>query len=330
MHGDSGQGNESLAPGLGHPDRIEPGLLGPTRKTDDICHGQLVAGESEAEPHILLLSRTPIPYTRPGLVNQGEHPLQGEGNRVDPSPQRCQGGRHGVGCGGRRCLLKRMFNDTPETCVNALPSDGGPLRLITGFIGRNEDRLGARRRGGGRPWVRGDEEVRYGFFPCLGRRVPGSLLGVLYGPLSLVRNVSEIANLVALFWQEPNAVREWLDCPEDKRQSRFAPVKVRLRLEKNGNLLAVDKDRYKKLSDSIVHFSPSTRPGAHNKPGLPILGGVVQESGLRFAITELAWMVATVAGPIGHLAIIPEERRKELVEASISLLNAVPYQSQEN
>lgn len=157
-----------------------------------------------------------------------------------------------------------------------------------------------------------------------------ALCGLYDESLSLVRNVSEIANLVALFWQEPNAVREWLDCPEDKRQSRFAPVKVRLRLEKNGNLLAVDKDRYKKLSDSIVHFSPSTRPGAHNKPGLPILGGVVQESGLRFAITELAWMVATVAGPIGHLAIIPEERRKELVEASISLLNAVPYQSQEN
>ena len=157
-----------------------------------------------------------------------------------------------------------------------------------------------------------------------------ALRGLYDESLSLARNISEIANLVALFWQEPDSIREWLDCPEDKRRDRFRPLKVRKRLENNGKLLAVDKDRYGKLCELAVHFSPSTRPGAHNKLDLPILGGVVQESGLRSAIAELAEMVATVAGPIGRLAIIPEERGKELVEASISLLNSIPEQSQEN
>ena len=156
-----------------------------------------------------------------------------------------------------------------------------------------------------------------------------ALCGLYDESLALVRNIAELANLAALFWQEPDSIREWLDCPENKRWSRFRPIEIRNRLKKNGKLLAVDEDRYGKLCEA-VHFSPSTRPGVHNELDLPILGGVVQESGLRSAIVELADMVAAVAGPIGSRAIIPEERGKALVEASIALLNSIPEQSQEN
>ena len=153
-----------------------------------------------------------------------------------------------------------------------------------------------------------------------------ALRGLYDESFSLIRNIAEIANLIALFWQEPNSVREWLDCSDNERKRSFRPVKVRCRLENARKLLAVDENRYRHLSELAVHFSPNTLPGSHNESGRPVLGGTVQEVGLRSTITQLAWMVATVAGPIGNVAIIPEERARELVEASISLLNSIPEQ----
>ena len=156
-----------------------------------------------------------------------------------------------------------------------------------------------------------------------------ALRGLYDESLALTRNIAEIANLVALFWQEPNSIRTWLDCSDTERRRAFSPVQVRLRLTKGNNLLAVDENHYKRLCKLAVHFSPNTFPGSHNETDRPVLGGIVQEPGLRSSVTQLAWMVATVAGPIAKSAIIPEERAKELVEASISLLISVPEQSEE-
>ncbi len=114
-----------------------------------------------------------------------------------------------------------------------------------------------------------------------------ALRGLYDESLSLTRNIAEIANLVALFWQEPDSVREWLDCSDDKRRKAFSPVKIRLRLTNGQNLLAVDENQYRHLCQLAVHFGPTTRPGSHNETDRPMLGGIVQESGLRSSVTQL-------------------------------------------
>ncbi|MCY3955060.1 MAG: hypothetical protein OXF47_03580 [Nitrospira sp.] len=157
-----------------------------------------------------------------------------------------------------------------------------------------------------------------------------ALRGLYDESLSLTRNIAEIANLVALFCQEPNSVREWMDCSDDKRRKAFSPAKIRLRLTNGQNLLAVDEKQYRHLCKLAVHFGPNTHPGSHNESDGPVLGGIVQETGLRSSVTQLAWMVATVAGPIAKTAIVAEERAKELVEASIALLRSVSEQSEED
>lgn len=151
-----------------------------------------------------------------------------------------------------------------------------------------------------------------------------ALRGLYDESLSLIRNIAEIANLVALFSQEEGTIREWIDCSEGERRKEFSPVKVRIRLEAGNNLIAVDQGHYTRLCESYVHFGPSTLPGSHNEPGVPVLGGLIQERGLLLSLTQLAWMVATGSGSIGKLALIPETEAKELTDASILLLKSIP------
>lgn len=148
-----------------------------------------------------------------------------------------------------------------------------------------------------------------------------ALVGSYDEGLALVRNISEVANLVALFWREPSSIREWLDTEEKERRNNFGPAQVRKRLNKLGPLIAVDAGDYAWLCGAAVHVHPDTRPGMHNPSGVPVLGGVLQPEGLQRVLAALASCIAPLAGSVAHVALVPREKAEELNEAALRLLS---------
>lgn len=141
--------------------------------------------------------------------------------------------------------------------------------------------------------------------------------------LSLTRNIAEIGNLMFLFFEKPETIRQWIDSSEKERRSNFAPVKVRQALEALGTGVPTDSEKYGLLCEISVHVNPNTSPQSFNTAEIPTLGGYYQERGYLLCINELAWAVATVGAPGAGIALIPRNNAEEVVDAVVALGEAI-------
>lgn len=135
--------------------------------------------------------------------------------------------------------------------------------------------------------------------------------------LALTRGIAEIGNLVWLFYIKPDERRPWVDLPEKERRARYCPPGVRKAIEAAGSVVPHDQSDYAWLCEVAVHPTPRVRPQAHNRHGIPTLGGVYQEHGQIECFARLAWALASVGGPAAKMALIERSRAEAIVEASI-------------
>ena len=68
---------------------------------------------------------------------------------------------------------------------------------------------------------------------------------------------------------------------------------------------------------------PWTGPNLFSGGTRPVLGHVVQPAGLMIAVNELSYAVAIAAVPVGKFLELRDDIRKELSEASQTLLRSI-------
>jgi|SRR5882724_5247517 len=142
--------------------------------------------------------------------------------------------------------------------------------------------------------------------------------------LALTRTIAENGNLTWLFYIQASAIRDWLDLPEKKRRSRYAPAAVRKAIERAGSVVPHQQVEYAWLCETAVHPSPQTTPQSHNTRGIPTLGGVYQERGQIVCLARLAWAVASVGGPAAKLGLLERTHAESIVDAAIHVLEGLP------
>ncbi|MGI4735828.1 MAG: hypothetical protein ACRYG7_11695 [Janthinobacterium lividum] len=106
--------------------------------------------------------------------------------------------------------------------------------------------------------------------------------------LSLIRNISEIVNLFALFAINPVSLSEWYDMTEKERMREFSPFKVRQKLEETNLQTPVSKEYYSKLCEVGVHFNPSTKPQGKNHIDRALVGSIVFKEQAIAILNDLA------------------------------------------
>jgi len=105
-----------------------------------------------------------------------------------------------------------------------------------------------------------------------------------------------MANLIALFNFDKNKVKEWSGADKKARLRDFAPVKVRLMLEKAPGYMFADEQWYADISEAYIHITPQTQPNIHS--GRTYAGQKVDKNGLDKCLKEicqLLWVLATFA-----------------------------------
>jgi hypothetical protein len=142
--------------------------------------------------------------------------------------------------------------------------------------------------------------------------------------LSLTRGIAEIGNLMWLFYIQPGELRAWVDLPNKQRRSRFSPIGVRKAIEASGSMVPHDQSEYAWLCEVAVHPTPTVRPQAHSRHGIPTLGGVYQEQAQIECLTRLAWALASVGGPAGKMALIERSWAQAIADASIRVVESLP------
>lgn len=145
-------------------------------------------------------------------------------------------------------------------------------------------------------------------------------LGLYDESISLIRSISEIVNLFALFAIEPNSLNEWYTHTERDRIRNFSPAKVRKRISLTTLDAPISRDYYSKMCEVGVHVNPSTRPQGHNKLDRGLVGGFVQEEQAIAIQNDLAnnlsWLVImSLRNSVDKEIFIEETTRlKPLVE----------------
>ena len=130
--------------------------------------------------------------------------------------------------------------------------------------------------------------------------------------LVLSRAMGETANLLYLFTQDDSALEDWKASSQAELQSKFSPVKVRLRLEELQTSPPINQDRYKLLSQRAAHPNPGTSPQSHNFLGVPTAGAIMQEEGIVVCLNEIA-LPLSVATCFGALLLDLENNVKKRV-----------------
>lgn len=133
--------------------------------------------------------------------------------------------------------------------------------------------------------------------------------------LVLIRSIAEIHNLLLMFALESASITKWLKADKKTRMRDFSPVKVRIAIEKHGQVLILNEDWYSAMCEKYVHVQPGTRPNNHSedKPGW--VGGVVQTDGEAKVLGELFHVsFATAVGVCRWFAF--DDLMEKLKEAS--------------
>jgi hypothetical protein len=171
----------------------------------------------------------------------------------------------------------------------------------------------------------GDHRVEY----LIGRAANSAYAGLSMAKrgyydqaLSIARVLGEIANLLALFVADSTQEEVWKTLDEQQRRQNFSAIKVRLSLEKLSAPIAVDKDRYGRLSGYSIHADPNSMPQAHNPLGQAVTAPVYQEEGLFLALNEIALPVAFIAVYAPKLLRYPADRTKVFHKTARALIEA--------
>lgn len=134
--------------------------------------------------------------------------------------------------------------------------------------------------------------------------------------LTLTRSIGETANLLALFHADEALKAEWTAADRRTRLNKFGPVKIRILLEGKGELIPIEEERYRELSEIGTHPVPGNRPQDFSEHGRGQIGGRYQESALFITINELAY-ASFFLGFFGALTTnIDDARRKEVAQAA--------------
>jgi hypothetical protein len=120
--------------------------------------------------------------------------------------------------------------------------------------------------------------------------------------LSLIRSMGEISNLIHLSIVDKNALKIWLSADSSTRKKSFSPYKIRMLLEKaNVEIVIANKDWYSKFCEDYTHIHAQTKPNFHNKNNGNV-GGVIQEAGMKYVITELVNLSFYISVMVAHYA----------------------------
>lgn len=145
--------------------------------------------------------------------------------------------------------------------------------------------------------------------------------------LSLVRTVGEGANLLCLFVHDPSTMSSWETLREDTAWKTFSPKQVRMRLEKLGKAIPIDRQRYGTLSYKATHPTPNVHVQMYNTDRVALVGGTYQEAGFSVCAVELAIAVLATAR-CAHLALkLPDEAGVRVLSAG-DRLEALVQQAQ--
>ena len=167
-------------------------------------------------------------------------------------------------------------------------------------------------------WVcrKGDHRVEYlcGRVASHARAVLRLLrFGFYDESLVLCRGMGETANLLQLFVFDTASFEIWKVSSRQRIRQEFSAVKVRLRLESLSiPPAAVDKERYRVLSERAAHVHPETTPQSHNILGIPSAGAQLQNEGLLVCLNELA-IPLSLTTTFGALILDLEKSIKEQV-----------------
>ncbi|NJP10965.1 MAG: hypothetical protein HC866_17025 [Leptolyngbyaceae cyanobacterium RU_5_1] len=139
--------------------------------------------------------------------------------------------------------------------------------------------------------------------------------------ISLIRSIAEIANLFALFVNDPTSFSDWKTYSENKRRSKFSPVKVRERLELLNVIPPCDSERYSWFCEVAVHVTPHTKPQMYQSNARPSVGAIFQEDGFKKVIKELSLALASVSSAVIELAKLEDSKRSEIAKHTNILLS---------
>jgi hypothetical protein len=138
--------------------------------------------------------------------------------------------------------------------------------------------------------------------------------------LALTRNISEIANLIALFNYDATAFAEWKTLDEQTAWEKYGPAKVRKKIEQLNGIVPIAKEHYGRLCTIGTHLNPSTSPQSFNIDKIPTVGAFFQELGFIVALNELALSMGIVGGGTFKLGTIDKSIKNEIKNASIKLV----------
>jgi hypothetical protein len=142
--------------------------------------------------------------------------------------------------------------------------------------------------------------------------------------VALIRNASEILNLLQLFCADPSTKAGWSTLSERDRRREFTPVKVRLRLEEHGHSPLIDEHAYAMLCEAGVHLSPDSARQSHDLEGERVyVGPYPSVPGVILVLSELAYVIAHGLSFVGQLLDMPQEYMAASAKAMAELLQEV-------
>lgn len=150
-------------------------------------------------------------------------------------------------------------------------------------------------------------------------------LGLYDEALTLVRPVSEIANLLQLFQIDSEALRRWNQLPERERRKEFGPAKIRKAIESKNQTPIVGSDAYSKLSEIGIHATPSSIRQSHDIDHQVYLGGEFSVPGFLLVLNQLAHLVSPILPVAGMCADAPTEKQICLNHESVALMGAASF-----
>lgn len=141
--------------------------------------------------------------------------------------------------------------------------------------------------------------------------------------ITLTRSIGETANLLALFHADATLRAEWTAADRRGRLNKFGPVKIRLLLEKLDQLVPIEEDRYRELSEIGVHPVPGARPQDFSEHGQGQIGGWYQETAVFVTVNELAYATFFLAFFGALQADLEQDVRKEILRAAAALYRQI-------
>lgn len=137
--------------------------------------------------------------------------------------------------------------------------------------------------------------------------------------LALTRNISEIANLLALFSSDSNEFENWKTFDDTNAWQEYNPSKVRKKIKNLNGFAPIEKEHYARLCSLGTHINPLTTPQNFNPIRIPTVGAIFQELGFFVSLNELALSMTFIGGGVSKIGTINKKIKKEIINASIKL-----------